>query len=233
MKEKMRKRDYFNLPNMMGYFRILMLPVFMIFYLKVEKMGDKYYFIALIALLLSILSDLFDGKVARKFNMVTDWGKMLDPIADKLTQGVLAITLGIRITARIGQPLMWIFLGIFLVKEVYQGLMGLYIIKKKNFVQAAKWFGKFSTGGVDMTFFALLLFPTIPEHVVKILCWMIILVIIYAFICYILYHIGILHDKPTWAQQIKIHIGMGAVFILIHVAIMALIITAYYGVKII
>ena len=229
----MRKRDYFNLPNMMGYFRILMLPVFMIFYLKVEKMGDKYYFIALIALLLSILSDLFDGKVARKFNMVTDWGKMLDPIADKLTQGVLAITLGIRITARIGQPLMWIFLGIFLVKEVYQGLMGLYIIKKKNFVQAAKWFGKFSTGGVDMTFFALLLFPTIPEHVVKILCWMIILVIIYAFICYILYHIGILHDKPTWAQQIKIHIGMGAVFILIHVAIMALIITAYYGVKII
>ena len=233
MKEKMRKRDYFNLPNMMGYFRILMLPVFMIFYLKVEKMGDKYYFIALIALLLSILSDLFDGKVARKFNMVTDWGKMLDPIADKLTQGVLAITLGIRITARIGQPLMWIFLGIFLVKEVYQGLMGLYIIKKKNFVQAAKWFGKFSTGGVDMTFFALLLFPTIPEHVVKILCWMIILVIIYAFICYILYHIGILHDKPTWAQQIKIHIGMGAVFILIHVAIMALIITAYYGVRII
>ncbi len=229
----MRKRDYFNLPNMMGYFRILMLPVFMIFYLKVEKMGDKYYFIALIALLLSILSDLFDGKVARKFNMVTDWGKMLDPIADKLTQGVLAITLGIRITARIGQPLMWIFLGIFLVKEVYQGLMGLYIIKKKNFVQAAKWFGKFSTGGVDMTFFALLLFPTIPEHVVKILCWMIILVIIYAFICYILYHIGILHDKPTWAQQIKIHIGMGAVFILIHVAIMALIITAYYGVRII
>lgn len=229
----MRKRDYFNLPNMMGYFRILMLPVFMIFYLKVEKMGDKYYFIALIALLLSILSDLFDGKVARKFNMVTDWGKMLDPIADKLTQGVLAITLGIRITARIGQPLMWIFLGIFLVKEVYQGLMGLYIIKKKNFVQAAKWFGKFSTGGVDMTFFALLLFPTIPEHVVKILCWMIILVIIYAFICYIIYHIGILHDKPTWAQQIKIHIGMGAVFILIHVAIMALIITAYYGVRII
>lgn len=216
----------------MGYFRILMLPVFMIFYLKVETIGDRNYIIALVALLLSILSDLFDGKVARKFNMVTDWGKMLDPIADKLTQGVLAITLGIRITARIGQPLMWIFLGIFLVKELYQGLMGLYIIKKKDFVQAAKWFGKFSTGGVDMTFFALLLFPNIPEHVVKILCWMIILVIIYAFFCYVLYHIGILNGKPTWNQQVKIQIGVGAVFILIHVLIMAVIILGYYGIRV-
>ncbi len=227
----MRKRDYFNIPNMMGYFRILMLPVFMIFYLRVERIGDRYYFIALIALLLSILSDLFDGKIARKFDMVTDWGKMLDPIADKLTQGVLAITLGIRITEKIGYPLMWIFLGIFLVKELYQGLMGLYIIKKKNFVQAAKWFGKFSTGGIDMTFFALLLFPNIPNHVVSILCWMIILVILYAFFCYGLYHIGILNDRPTWKQQVKIQIGVGAVFILIHVAIMVYIILGFYGIR--
>ena len=226
----MRKRDYFNIPNMMGYFRILMLPVFMIFYLRVERIGDRYYFIALIALLLSILSDLFDGKIARKFDMVTDWGKMLDPIADKLTQGVLAITLGIRITEKIGYPLMWIFLGIFLIKELYQGLMGLYIIKKKNFVQAAKWFGKFSTGGIDMTFFALLLFPNIPNHVVSILCWMIILVILYAFFCYGLYHIGILNDKPTWKQQVKIQIGVGAVFILIHIAIMVYIILRFYSV---
>ena len=215
----------------MGYFRILMLPVFMIFYLKVDHIGDRNYFIALIALLLSILSDLFDGKIARKYNMVTDWGKMLDPIADKLTQGVLAITLGIRITAKIGYPLMWIFLGIFLIKELYQGLMGLYIIKKKNFVQAAKWFGKFSTGGIDMTFFALLLFPNIPEHVVSILCWMIILVITYAFFCYVLYHIGILNGKPTWKQQVGIQIGVGAVFILIHVAIMVYIILGFYGIK--
>jgi len=216
---------------MMGYFRILMLPVFMIFYLRVERIGDRYYFIALIALLLSILSDLFDGKIARKFDMVTDWGKMLDPIADKLTQGVLAITLGIRITEKIGYPLMWIFLGIFLIKELYQGLMGLYIIKKKNFVQAAKWFGKFSTGGIDMTFFALLLFPNIPNHVVSILCWMIILVILYAFFCYGLYHIGILNDRPTWKQQVKIQIGVGAVFILIHVAIMVYIILGFYGIR--
>ena len=126
---------------------------------------------------------------------------------------------------------MWIFLGIFLVKELYQGLMGLYIIKKKNFVQAAKWFGKFSTGGIDMTFFALLLFPNIPNHVVSILCWMIILVILYAFFCYGLYHIGILNDRPTWKQQVKIQIGVGAVFILIHVAIMVYIILGFYGIR--
>ncbi len=216
----------------MGYFRILMLPVFMIFYLKVETIGDRNYIIALVALLLSILSDLFDGKVARKFNMVTDWGKMLDPIADKLTQGVLAITLGIRITEKIGSPLMWVFLGIFIIKELYQGLMGLYIIKKKNFVQAAKWFGKFSTGGVDMTFFALLLFPNIPEHVVKILVWMIILVIVYSFFCYVLYHIGILNEKPTWKTQVGIQIGVGVCFILIHILIMAIIILGYYGVRV-
>lgn len=219
----MKKRDYFNIPNMMGYFRILMLPVFMIFYLRVDHIFDRNYFIAFAALLLSILSDLFDGKIARKFNMVTDFGKILDPIADKLTQGVLAITIAIK------YPLLWIFLGIFIIKEFYQLLMNYLIIKKKDVVLGAKWFGKFSTGGIDMTFFALLVAPNMPGHVVQILIWMLILVLTYSFICYFAYFEDVLHENFPWKKQTVMHIIVGIIFIIIHLAIIAYYTLHFYG----
>ena len=84
------KKEYFTIPNLMGYFRILMIPVFLVLYFK------EQYPAAFTVLALSVLSDFLDGKIARRFNMVTDFGKMLDPIADKLTQAMLAIAVTFR-----------------------------------------------------------------------------------------------------------------------------------------
>ena len=75
------KKEYFTIPNLMGYFRILLIPVFCILYYHSENAGCFYG--AVIVLCLSFLSDFFDGKIARHFHQVTEWGKMLDPIADK------------------------------------------------------------------------------------------------------------------------------------------------------
>ena len=94
--KRFSKKEIFSIPNLMGYFRILMIPVFCYLYI-----GKQRYLAASAAVLLSSLTDLFDGKIARKFNMVTELGKLLDPVADKLTHGALALCLALR------YPLMW------------------------------------------------------------------------------------------------------------------------------
>lgn len=65
---------------------------------------------------------MFDGKVARKFNMITELGKFIDPLADKLTQGALVICFAIR------YPLMRAVLVLFIVKEGFMGIMGLLLL---------------------------------------------------------------------------------------------------------
>ena len=81
-------KERFSIPNLMGYFRLLLIPVFCYLYLAKEA-----YHWAAGVVLLSSLTDLFDGMIARKFNMITNLGKALDPIADKLTHGALALCL--------------------------------------------------------------------------------------------------------------------------------------------
>ena len=78
-------KERFSIPNLMGYFRLLLIPVFCYLYLAKEA-----YHWAAGVVLLSSLTDLFDGRIARKFNMITNLGKALDPIADKLTHGALS-----------------------------------------------------------------------------------------------------------------------------------------------
>ncbi len=85
------KKEYFSIPNLMGYFRILMIPVFLYLYGKANS--KREYLWAFLVLGISLLTDFFDGKIARKYHMVTDFGKALDPVADKLTQGAVALTI--------------------------------------------------------------------------------------------------------------------------------------------
>ena len=101
-------KERFSIPNLMGYFRLLLIPVFCYLYLAKEA-----YHWAAGVVLLSSLTDLFDGMIARKFNMITNLGKALDPIADKLTHGALALCLAFR------YPQMWVLFGLMVLKEGY------------------------------------------------------------------------------------------------------------------
>ena len=89
--KRFNKKDLFTIPNLMGYFRILLIPVFCYFYIKKQT-----YLLAAGIVLISSLTDLFDGYIARRFNMVTELGKALDPVADKLTHAALALCLAFR-----------------------------------------------------------------------------------------------------------------------------------------
>lgn len=178
------KKEYFSIPNLMGYFRIFMIPVFLYLYYKATTPTD--YLTAFLVLAVSLLTDLLDGWVARKFDMVTDFGKALDPVADKLTQGALAIATGFR------YPLMRLFLIFFICKEVYMGVMGLYLKKKKNVWNGAKMYGKICTVVIDAGTFALLLFPQLSHTVANVMILVMMIVMCYSLIRYILFHISII-----------------------------------------
>ena len=180
----MRKKDYFNIPNMMGYFRILLLPVFLCLYFRAQTSRD--YMIALAVLAVSYFTDFFDGKIARRFHMVTDWGKMLDPIADKLTQGAVAVALMLR------YRLMAVFVLLFCCKEVYMGVMGLHLIRKGHEVNGAVWYGKVGTAVLDVILFLLILFPKMPTDAANALISMMIVLLFIVFGCYVRFHISIL-----------------------------------------
>lgn len=182
----MKKNEYFTIPNLMGYFRILLIPVFLYLYYHAET--TKEYVTAFIALAISFLTDFFDGKIARKFNMVTDFGKILDPIADKLTQCAMAVAITFHFQTMIP------FLIIFVCREIYMGLMGLYIMKKYNIISGAQMYGKVCTAIMDVGIFFLLLFYNMPIKIANIIILIMVIMMFYAWIRYIMFHMGILKE---------------------------------------
>lgn len=150
---KPTKKEIFSIPNLLGYFRILMIPVFSWIYCTAES--EPEYYAAVVLVGISGLTDMLDGKIARKFNMITELGKFIDPLADKLTQGALALCLATR------YPLMKAVVLLFIVKEGFMAVMGLLLLPRGKKLNGAKWFGKVCTAFLYVVLFVLLLFPGI------------------------------------------------------------------------
>ena len=180
------KNKYFTIPNILGYIRIALLPVFLVMYYNSSTLKD--YIMAFIVLAVGMLTDAFDGMIARKFNQVTDFGKALDPVADKLTQGALAIAVTFHYKAIIP------FLVLFIIKEVYMGVMGLYLIKKHNRWIGAQWFGKICTITLDVGMFVLLLFPNLNSLVADGIIIVMTALLIFSLANYIKFHIGLIKE---------------------------------------
>ncbi|MBS5133311.1 MAG: CDP-alcohol phosphatidyltransferase family protein [Lachnospiraceae bacterium] len=158
---KWDKREYFSIPNLMGYFRILLIPIYLIVYIRADSVRD--YQIAAGIMVLSFLSDFLDGKIARRFNMVTEFGKILDPIADKMTQGTLALSFTFR------YPVMGVLLLLFLLKETIMGILGAYMMHKGYRMGGAKMHGKICTAVLDLVMFLVLLLPNLPYLAVNLM----------------------------------------------------------------
>ena len=152
-KSKITAKEIFSIPNLMGYFRILLIPVFSWIYVQADSVTD--YYTAAVLVGISGLTDMFDGKIARKFHMITELGKFIDPLADKLTQGALVVCFAIR------YPLMRAVLVLFIIKEGIMGIMGLLLLPRGKKLDGAKWFGKVCTAVLYVLLFVLLLFPGI------------------------------------------------------------------------
>ena len=130
-----------TIPNLLSVIRILLIPVFAVLFYKQE------YGWAILTLVLSGLSDFFDGKIARKFNQISALGKMLDPVADKLTQVTLAVLLFMSFNKAQDETLRafsWVFL-VFIVKEVVMVLGGAVMLACGIRPGAAEIYGKVAT----------------------------------------------------------------------------------------
>lgn len=155
MKRKLDRKEIFSIPNLMGYFRILLIPLFSWLYCSADSVGDYYAAAAVVGV--SGLTDMFDGKIARRFHMITELGKFIDPLADKLTQAALLICLAIR------YPLMRAVLALFIIKEGFMLVMGGLLLPKGRKLDGAMWFGKVCTAVLYAALFLLLLLPGIGE----------------------------------------------------------------------
>ena len=181
---KQIREEAFSIPNLLSYFRLLLIPVFIVLYVHEE------FTAALITLAVSGLSDILDGRIARKYNMVTDLGKVLDPLSDKVTHIALLICLVSR------YRFVWVVLGLLVVKELAVAGLGACAVKRGKSVAGAKWYGKLSTVVFEVVMVALMLFPAIPARAAF---WMLVAVcavMAFAMVMYIIFFIGWISHGP-------------------------------------
>lgn len=154
----MHKNKILTIPNILSFFRLCLIPVIAWLYCF-----EQSYFFATLVLLLSGITDIIDGYIARRFHMVSDLGKILDPVADKLTQGVTMLCLTTRFKR------MWIPLALLIIAGVFMGITGLLAIHKTQAVMSANWHGKVNTVGLYIMMLVHLLWFDIPPIVSDIL----------------------------------------------------------------
>lgn len=142
----------FNIPNLLTIFRILLVPLFV---LSVFSPMDNNILIMIIILLLAGISDLLDGYIARKFNLCTKLGAVLDPIADKLMQGAVLLCL-----LKLSKMPLWVILFIC-IKELILCIGAIVMLKKGADVKS-DYSGKTATFTFYLSSFVLILFDTIP-----------------------------------------------------------------------
>ena len=132
--EERYKHKIITIPNILSLFRLLLIPVIMWLYIVKQ---DPLWTTAI--LVLSGITDVVDGIIARKCHMISDFGKAFDPVADKLTQIAMLFCLVSRYR--------WMLLPlcVMVVKEGSAGILGLLVIRRTGEVDGAVWHGKATT----------------------------------------------------------------------------------------
>ena len=133
----------FNIPNILSVFRLLLIPVFVLLYFNRELV--HHYWWAMTVVIVAGLTDVLDGFIARKFNLITPVGKILDPLADKLMQIAVLICLAFE------HPVVVPMMAIHLLKEVTMLVGGVWLFRKQNRPYSSRWWGKMSTVIIIMT----------------------------------------------------------------------------------
>ena len=176
------KKDVFTIPNILSMFRLVLIPVYVIIYLNATDLSD--YFLAGTILAVSCLTDMIDGKIARHYNMISTLGKILDPFADKATQFTLTLCLSIK------YPILRFVLGLFVVKELFQGIAGLVNLRRGKMLPGALIAGKVCTTVLFISLILLVLLPNLNESIIDTIAIIDLAFMSWSFIAYILAYFG-------------------------------------------
>ncbi len=173
MRGTAKKEDLFKIPNILCYIRILLVPLFIYLFLS------EYYWQSALVVITATATDVLDGYIARHFNMITDWGKFIDPVADKLMQFSMLVVTIFKIK--------WVLILVitFALKEIILLVVGLYIYHKDYNLNGANWAGKLCTVVMDTVLLVFIAFDGIPETVAILLISVVIVFMITSFVVYL------------------------------------------------
>ena len=184
MMRKWSREEILTIPNMLSVVRLALIPLFLWLYCAEERYGW-----AVVVLAISGITDILDGFIARRFNMISDFGKILDPAADKLTQAALILSLALRYSQ------IWVLLALFLVKELTMGVLGLLVVLRTKAVHGARWYGKMSTAVLEGSMGILILFPMLPGWMVNGLFVLSAAALLFSFVQYVILDIRYLRQN--------------------------------------
>lgn len=176
------KKEILTIPNLLSFFRLILIPVYMSIYMRAQITRD--YVIAGAILAASCLTDMVDGKIARKFNMITTFGKFLDPLADKLTQFALLLCLAIR------YPVLWAVFSLFVLKELFQLFAGILAANHGYILKGALFSGKVCTTILFISLVAMVMFPKMDITTVNIIALVDGVFLMVAFADYFITYLG-------------------------------------------
>jgi cardiolipin synthase (CMP-forming) len=183
-----------NVPNALSLLRLLVIAPCVFFFLN-----DQYFYAA-IMLVISGLSDMLDGMIARKFDQYTPLGAMLDPVADKLTLGAVVICMGIKF------PVVIPVVVLLIIKELMMLIAGGVLLKMHKRPPAAKWYGKVATVVFYLSVTVIVALKAvwgIDNNIVTIsLLCLTAAFMIFAFVNYLLVFLGILKEEPKQPTKI-------------------------------
>lgn len=183
-----------NVPNALSLLRLLVIAPCVFFFLN-----DQYFYAA-IMLVISGLSDMLDGMIARKFDQYTPLGAMLDPVADKLTLGAVVICMGIKF------PVVIPVVVLLIIKELTMLIAGGVLLKMHKRPPAAKWYGKVATVVFYLSVTVIVALKAIwgiDNNIVTIsLLCLTAAFMIFAFVNYLLVFLGILKEGPKQPTKI-------------------------------
>lgn len=189
---KPQAKDFFTIPNILSYFRIILIPLFVYLYRTADDTGD--YYTAALIIGLSGLTDFLDGVIARNCGQITELGMVLDPFADKLTQAAVAFCLASRF------PLMWALFALLVARESYLLIEGVIMLKRGKSLHGSRWYGKVSTFIFYLVILVLLLFPTISQPLSTALIAVCGVFMLIAFILYIAAYSKMKKESPDDAE---------------------------------
>lgn len=176
-----RKSRVMTIPNILTTLRILLVPAFIWAY------SHRPGVLPILILAVSALTDMLDGQIARRFNQVSDLGKMLDPIADKLTQGAMLACLLMRF------PRFWIPLILMVVREAFVGVTSLLAIRRSGHVEGAELHGKVATVLLYVLALSHLLFANMPPALSDALIGLTTVAMAISFVLYAKKNLEIMH----------------------------------------
>lgn len=179
-----------TIPNVLSMFRIILIPFIIWAYC-----WDKNYTMTAVLLVLSGLTDMVDGFVARHFCMISNVGKFLDPVADKLTQAAVMISLVTRFS------FMLLPLVILVLKEITNFILAFIFYRKSGKVYGADWHGKVATCMLYAMMFLHVVWIDIPAIVSNVLVVICAILMLLSFVLYGIKHIKLLHWDTFFCRK--------------------------------